>query len=428
MKKLAILLLTVLTLTNCGNEVEFNSPAFQGNRDYGQWRAEFTTAAIDENGFLTIRAGNNIETVTLTIPSVAVGSYTFGDVNSMEARYVDASGKVYSTNYRPDPEVSIYPEYGFVKINEINSNTFTGTFEFLAFDESGLNSIGYNVGIFFRVPLTSGSIPAVVITCDDTEIEVTETRGAYLAAFSPSPDYIDRDTYFNSCIAYTEALIIKRDYCGDVDGLIAEEFVNLNNCMFPCDLALQNRITAQAAFEVATLGTYLEACNNYAFYLQEQIDACGDEDGSIQADLEGLNCADDDADGIPNVFEDFNADGDFDNDDTDLDGIANYLDNDDDGDGVLTIDEAKDMDGNPVDTDGDLDADYLDNDDDNDGLFSNFETGDTDADGILDYLDADDDDDTILTISENADPNLDGDPADALDGDADGIPDYLDNM
>jgi hypothetical protein len=445
MKKLAILFLTVLTLFSCGDEVEFNSPAFQGNRDNVQWKAEFTSASINEDGYLTITAGNNIETVSLTIPSVAVGTYILGDVNSMEGRFVDFNGVVYSTNNRPDESVSIYPEYGFVKLDEISNNTFTGTFEFNAFDESGLNVINFggvtesnavngpgnnpiNGGIFFRIPLVSGAIPAVVITCDDTDTDVALTRSAYLTAFSPSPDYIDMGTYINACLAYTEALSIKRDYCGDVDGLIAEEFVNLNDCLFPCDLALQNRVTAQSSFETATLGTYLEACNNYAFYLQEQINICGDEDGSIQGTLDAFNCSDDDADGVPNFFEDFNGDGNLDNDDTDLDGIANYLDNDDDGDGILTIDEAKDMDGNPVDTDGDNDVDYLDNDDDGDGLFSNFEAGDADADGILDYLDADDDDDTILTINENADPNLDGDPADALDTDADGIPDYLDNM
>ncbi|MFT4780454.1 MAG: hypothetical protein ACJAZK_002241 [Psychroserpens sp.] len=430
MKRLAILLVTILTLTSCGDEVEFNSPAFQGNREYGLWRAEFTSASIDENGFLTFRAGNNIETVSLTIPSVAVGTYILGDVNSMEGRYVDASGTVYSTNNRPDSSVSIYPEYGFVTLDEINNNTFTGTFEFLAFDESGLNSIGYNEGIFFRVPLVSGSIPAVVITCDDTEIDVTSTRANYLSTFSSTLEYIDAASYTNACNVYSEALLFKMDYCGDVDGAIQQQISDLNTCVFPCDFAVQNSLTAQAAFETATIGTYMDACENYRFYLEQQIVFCGDDEGSIQDILDGLDCNDNDSDGIPNIFENFNGDldGNLDDDDTDLDGIPNYLDDDDDGDGILTINEAKDVDGNPIDTDSDTNVDYLDVDDDGDGVFTQFEIGDTDGDGVSDYLDADDDDDTILTINENADPNLDGDPADALDTDADGIPDYLDNM
>ncbi|WP_052184284.1 DUF6252 family protein [Psychroserpens sp. Hel_I_66] len=401
MKRIAILLITVLSLVSCGDEVEFNSPAFQGNREYGLWRAEFTSATIDENGFLTITAGNNVETVTLKIPTVAVGTYVLGDVDSMEGRYVDANGTVYSTNNRPDPSVSIYPEYGFVKLDEINNNTFTGTFQFLAFDESGLNSIGYNEGIFFRVPLTSGAIPAVVITCDDTEGVSQLARSAYLASFSPSLEYIDRIAYESACNEYRNALIDQQNYCGDFDGELQQAIDELDSCNFRCTFATQNRNTAQMTFEAATISNYVDSCENYRFYLEQQIEICGDETGEIQIIIDELDCNDDDADGVPNNFEDFNGDGSLDNDDLDLDGIPNYLDDDDDGDGVLTIYEALETDGNLIDTDGDGDVDYLDNDDDGD---------------------------TLLTINEDADPNMDGNPSDALDTDGDGIPDYLDNM
>lgn len=51
---------------------------------------------------------------------------------------------------------------------------------------------------------------------------------------------------------------------------------------------------------------------------------------------------------------------------------------------------------------------------------------DTDEDGIPDYLDVDDDGDNVLTKDENPDPNGDGDLSDAQDTDGDGTPDYLD--
>lgn len=54
------------------------------------------------------------------------------------------------------------------------------------------------------------------------------------------------------------------------------------------------------------------------------------------------------------------------------------------------------------------------------------EDDDTDGDGLPDYIDADDDGDNILTKNEDPDPNGDGNLSDALDTDADGIPDYLD--
>lgn len=409
MKRLAILLITVITFVSCGDEVEFNSPSIQGNKDYVLWRAEFFNASIDINGYLTITGGNNVETLELKIPSVAVGRYILGDVNSMEARFTDADGTVFSTNNRPDPSVTLYPELGEINLDEILNNTFSGTFRFNAFDASGLRVVNFsgttqedplNGGIFYKVPLTSGSIPAVVFTCDDADEETALAQAAFDATTAPELTYISSDDYTNACQVFVQAMLQQRTYCNDLNGALEIKINDLNPCPFPCEFAVANRDVAEAAFELATIGNYVLACTDYQFYLQEQIEFCGDPDGTIQLELDSINCGDDDGDGIPNAFEDFNGDGMFD-DDTDGDGIFNYLDDDDDGDGILTIHEAKDENGNPIDTDGDGDVDYLDNDDDGD---------------------------SILTQNENADPNMDGNPADAVDTDGDTIPDYLDNM
>ena len=66
--------------------------------------------------------------------------------------------------------------------------------------------------------------------------------------------------------------------------------------------------------------------------------------------------ADHDEDSVPTSEEDIDGNYHFtdDADDTDGDGIPNYLDNDDDGDGVLTIDEYDvNADGVADDSDGD---------------------------------------------------------------------------
>ena len=84
----------------------------------------------------------------------------------------------------------------------------------------------------------------------------------------------------------------------------------------------------------------------------------------------------DDNDGVPSELEDLNGNGNLEDDDTDNDGIPNYLDADDDGDNVLTINEldTENLDGdddpftNPLNTDGDIFPNYLDNDDDGDGV------------------------------------------------------------
>ena len=133
---------------------------------------------------------------------------------------------------------------------------------------------------------------------------------------------------------------------------------------------------------------------------------------SIPADFwaTGACNADTDGDGIFDVYEDLNADGDAANDDSDSDGIPNYLDVDDDNDTVFTKYEG-------VNPDGDKDP-------------STGATLDTDGDGIYDYLDIDDDNDGYATWEEDPDPNGNGIPEDAVNSDpsSDNIPDYLDNM
>ncbi|MDP3313217.1 FKBP-type peptidyl-prolyl cis-trans isomerase [Lutibacter sp.] len=84
----------------------------------------------------------------------------------------------------------------------------------------------------------------------------------------------------------------------------------------------------------------------------------------FQITLRDVNKADHDNDTILSILEDRDGDGNVKNDDTDKDGIPNYLDADDDGDGRLTKNEDANGDGN------------LENDD-------------TDNDGIPNYLDKD---------------------------------------
>ncbi len=107
-----------------------------------------------------------------------------------------------------------------------------------------------------------------------------------------------------------------------------------------------------------------------------------------------------DLDSVATADEDLNADTNLANDDTDLDGIPNFIDNDDDGDMILTSVEyvfprnansAQSL----IDTDGDSIPNYLDNDDDGDGVLTinedynnNNNPGDDDTNGnsIPDYL------------------------------------------
>lgn len=80
--------------------------------------------------------------------------------------------------------------------------------------------------------------------------------------------------------------------------------------------------------------------------------------------LKDVNTSDDDNDGISSIEEDLNKDKNLKNDDTDKDGVPDYLDVDDDNDGILTKYEDANKDGNYFNDDADKDGipDYQDSD------------------------------------------------------------------
>jgi hypothetical protein len=118
--------------------------------------------------------------------------------------------------------------------------------------------------------------------------------------------------------------------------------------------------------------------------------------------LSVIDCGVDyDNDTVSTSSEDINLDTNLANDDSDADGIPNYLDNDDDGDLVLT------------------NVEYVFNRTNGQSVNSIL---DTDSDGIPNYLDNDDDGDGVLTFQE--DYNGDGNPAND-DTNGNSIPDYL---
>jgi hypothetical protein len=111
-------------------------------------------------------------------------------------------------------------------------------------------------------------------------------------------------------------------------------------------------------------------------------------------------------------------------DDTDGDGLPDYIDRDSDGDGLEDAEEAGDRQAGtmPVDSDGDGTPDFRDIDSDDNGMLDGREgTGDADEDGILDYADRDDDDDFVRD-----DQELDGRVEFPRDIDDDGLPDFRD--
>jgi outer membrane protein OmpA-like peptidoglycan-associated protein len=305
--------------------------------------------------------------------------------------------------------------------------------------------------------LDNGSYPVTVVSEDGAgntrevsgEITIEVLVSAENSSTSATPLSVAADGSSASVIT-----VIVRDTAGDVVTEVPAEFAT--------DLGTLSAVTDQgngvysveltSLFEVGTATVSITAATEALTPVMiEFFAADGDGDGLTDLDEDRNGDGDptnddldrdgtpdyldddDDGDGRTTEEEDVNGDGDPTNDDSDGDGIPDYLDRDDDstdgtndsdGDGIPDTVECPD--GIPCqDSDADGTPDYMDEDDDNDGISSAEEGGDrdTDADGVPDFRDEDDDNDGILTRDE--DLNDDGDFIND-DQDGDGIPAYLD--
>ncbi|MBT8260492.1 MAG: hypothetical protein HKO92_06680 [Flavobacteriaceae bacterium] len=158
MQRFIVLILVVFLTLSCGDDVQFNDPAFQANKGGEYWKALFYASDIDFGGFL-VEGGNNIETVQLFTFNDTRGTFELGGDSENVAIFRDANGIVYSTANQPDPSLSVYPADGQIIVDDISNTdpkTIRGTFWFNAYTADGLQYINFNEGVFYNIPLIGG--------------------------------------------------------------------------------------------------------------------------------------------------------------------------------------------------------------------------------------------------------------------------------
>lgn len=158
MKRLFLSFLVVFLLLNCSDEIRFNSPALQANKQNELWRSNFFAADIDNGGFV-IEGRYSGETIQLITTSDTRGTFNLGLDSDNIAIFKDVDGTVYSTKNAPDPSLGTYPTSGEIIVEDIDNDypkNVYGTFWFYAYTADGLKVINFNKGVFYKVPLTGG--------------------------------------------------------------------------------------------------------------------------------------------------------------------------------------------------------------------------------------------------------------------------------
>ncbi|WP_417370277.1 DUF6252 family protein [Gelidibacter japonicus] len=153
MRKVVLLLIAIMTLFGCGDEVQFNTPALQANKNYQLWRATYFDAVLAENGRLTINAGNKIEKLDFMLPSLQERTYSLSGISESKVVFIDHENRSYSTANPQNPGDNLDSENGQVIITEFDGSTITGTFRFMVYSADGLHSVGFNEGVFYKIPV-----------------------------------------------------------------------------------------------------------------------------------------------------------------------------------------------------------------------------------------------------------------------------------
>ena len=161
MKKITLLIFvfgSLFVFTNCGNDIEFNSPAIQGYKNGDIWRATSYAADIDFGGFV-IEGRLTSEKVQLITTNDARGTYDLGIDSGNVAIYVDSNGAVYSTKNVPDTNINLSRPEGQIIVDDIDNadpSGIYGTFWFNAYTADGLHVVNFNRGVFYNVRLVGG--------------------------------------------------------------------------------------------------------------------------------------------------------------------------------------------------------------------------------------------------------------------------------
>lgn len=160
MKKISVILLVIVSIFSCADNLEFNTPAIQGNKDGVLWRATIYAADIDFGGWI-IEGRNNNGTLQLITTNDTRGTFELGGQSANIAIFEDVDGTVYSTANTPDPSLSLYPASGQIIVEDIlntTPKTVEGTYSFHAFTADGLRTVVFNEGVFYRVPILGGLV------------------------------------------------------------------------------------------------------------------------------------------------------------------------------------------------------------------------------------------------------------------------------
>lgn len=130
MKKFLSLIVIIMLLSSCQEDVKFNTPGFQGLKDDVFWRATDARAYVSTNGTLSIKGYTPFEELDLNTNSTAEGLYFLGTTNNNNKAIYTSNlndiNLVYETTSTPGPAFGAYLLTGGLGYSDATSVATTG--------------------------------------------------------------------------------------------------------------------------------------------------------------------------------------------------------------------------------------------------------------------------------------------------------------
>ncbi len=168
MKKIVSILILIVTLVSCEEEVSFNNPSFEGYKDNVLWRAKDYNATYNPaDSTLVLNGYRGLELVTLTAyPVLAIGDGT--NFLFENATFVLGDDDITTASYQyAENGVNQYFETGedlgvgeLVVENVVNQmpGTISGRFRFDAPKRGDTSdfpeTVNFQYGVFYQIPIT----------------------------------------------------------------------------------------------------------------------------------------------------------------------------------------------------------------------------------------------------------------------------------
>lgn len=154
MVKYFLVLVCLLSIFSCSDDVSFNSPAFQGIRDTVFFKTQATRVELRETDEVIVTGALGRQEVRLTLPSYGEGIFDLGPDNAATADFISIDGKQFSTRFEGE---------GQVVVERVVDCTYTGSFRFRAASLSDSTEVYFTKGYFYEVPFYNEPLVPEVI-------------------------------------------------------------------------------------------------------------------------------------------------------------------------------------------------------------------------------------------------------------------------